>query len=234
MTIDSVKTDSAKRILPYCESLGDNCELGFVMMHLRYSKGGLFRWSYSPFESVVRYISSPFREIYKFDDLVPVSAAMVSDRSINISFHTDMKSSNEGSSFAFIDDVNKRKEIHRVEKGKMDYLASGFNARLKAGNCVFVVKRNKGISHQEVDSLVSALRLHEGFDSSIVLVVRETDRPELVGTVERVSEHILNGWLTRFAPYSNANQVVYDEWISVLSATEALFVKYDSQTGADR
>ena len=64
--MDAVSPASLSRI----ESLGDNCELGFVLRRLGSEEGMLFRWASMQPESLLATLRADFERFYEFDDLI--------------------------------------------------------------------------------------------------------------------------------------------------------------------
>ena len=221
--IDPAKLARVTRFLPFCESLGDNCEFGFFMRQLGYDKGGFFRWTVTPFKSLVAYIAQPGMPIYEFDDLVPMSATMVSDSATGFGYHTEMLSVLNEGAFQFVDAESVRREIHEKELAKLTYLADSFAQRLQVGGCVFVVKRNVNLTEEEVARLVLAFDQHPGFACAKLLVLRETADAMLAGSIACGAHNLIEGWVSRFAPYSMANDIAYSDWISVLDQVADAF-----------
>jgi hypothetical protein len=221
--IDATQLAKVRQLLPHCESLGDNCEFGFLMQELAYDKGGLLRWAVAPLQPVVQYIEQPPQSLYDFDALVPMNTGMVLDGATRFGFHTSMYSAAEGETFRFVDDEQTRRQAHVHEHAKVSYLAENFRARLRDGHCLFVVKRNQNLTQTEVSGLLQALRANPGFATSSLLVVRHTPDAELAGTLTRQHADLMEGWVNRFAPYSLANDIDFVSWVSVLSKAAEKF-----------
>jgi hypothetical protein len=62
------------------ESLGDNCELGFVLRHLGVEAGSLFRWAAMKPEQLLMKLRADFDGMYEFANLSPLRPAMVPTR----------------------------------------------------------------------------------------------------------------------------------------------------------
>ncbi|MBM6582747.1 hypothetical protein ILT44_21305 [Microvirga sp. BT689] len=196
------------------ESLGDNCELGFVLRRLGYEKGGFFRWVSSTPQKVAQLIKSDFHNTYRFENLRPRNQKMVEDTSSGISYHSDMHSRLENGSWQFIADEQSRRAIHGKEIEKLSFLLERFRERLKAKNTLFIVKRNNGIPRDAIEDLVSALRTHNR--SCQLLEIKLSTEVTPPGRVTRVSDNLQVGYISRFAPYDKSDQMEFDQWISVI------------------
>src|SRR5437016_5768301 len=84
------------RIIAEFESLGDNCEFGFVQRHHGLEPGGLLRWASSNFDGLVHALECRFTGLYQLDDLEPYTPNMVIDRKYGIAFHSAMHSKVKG------------------------------------------------------------------------------------------------------------------------------------------
>jgi len=78
-------------VLGRFESLGDNCEFGFVQRQLGLESGGLFRWSVTSATSLITLLETRFEDLYRFENLVPTNSKnMIRDTATDIGFHTEM------------------------------------------------------------------------------------------------------------------------------------------------
>lgn len=195
------------------ECLGDNCELGFVLRQNKYEKGGLFRWSITPIDSLLHYLQDPTLDLYSWDNLSPFSPGMVIDNGSGFSFHTAMRSEkNTDGVLQYIADEKERLIIYEKEKSKIDYLRSGFLERLQGNTgSIYVVKCNKGIDNNKIKALSFALKKYSNKHVLIVVKTRKDDGPRLINCDDYYAAYI-----ERFAPYIKANDVLYSEWQSIL------------------
>lgn len=204
------------QLLPHLESLGDNCEFGFVLRKLQHNGGGLFRWSITTVDGLLRFLSQPESVIYRFEDLVPYSQKMVKDLQSGFCFHSAMGSSKvEGEQrFDLSEDV--RRALYLQESEKIWHLREKLIARLRTGG-VFVVKRNLNLSDDEIFSLAEIVQRHNS--GNILLAIRSTGDSSLVSKVSILAPGVVLGHLSRFAPYVKADDICYEEWSDLLSNT---------------
>lgn len=205
------------------ESLGDNCELGFVLGNLGCKAGSVFRWASMRPDQLLAKLRADFAGMYEFDNLSPLRPAMVMDRRYGIGWHTELKSEPVGGSLAFRDDEETRRRIHLKEMRKVQYLVSKFIARIRLGGVLFVVKSNAGIDPATVDGIHGQLRRLSGNAEFALLEVRSTDEAPMVGTVGWVRPGLLRGFVPRFAPYERADDVDMPAWTSILAGALELF-----------
>jgi len=114
-----------ENFLARIESLGDNCEFGFVMRNLKYEKSSLFRWSITPIDKLIDFIKDPNQSLYNANDITPFSPGMILDKQSGFSFHSKMKSErDEEGVLNYIVSKAERVEIHEKEKSKIEHLRS--------------------------------------------------------------------------------------------------------------
>lgn len=106
------------------ESLGDNCELGFVLGNLGCKAGSVFRWASMKPDRLLSKLRADFAGMYEFDNLSPLRPAMVLDSRYGIGWHTELKSEPVAGRLAFRDDEENRRRIHLKEMRKVQYLVS--------------------------------------------------------------------------------------------------------------
>ncbi|WP_378944779.1 hypothetical protein [Paracoccus sp. R86501] len=192
------------------ESLGSNCEFGFVQRHAGVEPGGLLRWAISPPQALAECIRNSFESIYKFENLFPSAPRMVKDNGSGLAFHTRMYSTDGNFD---ISDLEERKKIWIEESGKVFYLRDKLNSLLSSGEKTFVYKRNEGISRADLGNIGAAIS--ERGPGRLLYVELDPDRKP--GSVYRYGDNILIGVIDAFAPYSAANNASYDVWNEILS-----------------
>jgi hypothetical protein len=137
-------------IIAEFESLGDNCEFGFVQRHHGLEPGGLLRWASSTLDGLVLALERRFAGLYQFEDLAPYTPNMVIDRKYDIAFHSEMHSKLNGRCLEYTLASDQLHAVHRNESEKISYLLTKLTDALIGGEKIFVYKRNSGLSHQEI------------------------------------------------------------------------------------
>jgi len=199
-------------VLQRFESLGDNCEFGFVQRANGYEDGGLLRWSISPLDKLILCLDTNFKDFYLFDNLEPSAPDMVRDTGTGLMFHTQMHSIDG----QFVLSRAARREIYAKEKSKMDHLLDKFRRRMQEPGTICVYKRNSGVSDSDAKRLQQSLNTQ---GSSVLLLVRSTNDPARWSTVEQSSPGFFVGLIDGFAPYFAANQVSIRIWNLLLQKT---------------
>lgn len=195
------------------ESLGDNCEFGFVQRRSGIEPGGLLRWAVAPPVSLVEAIENRFEDLYQFENVVPFTPKMVEDRKSRIKFHSAMASTDG----VFNLEPEQRRDIHQKEYEKIIYLRNKMISLLETGEKTFVYKRNSGVDTALVSRLSAAIA---SIGPSRLLYVKADSGN--AGTVEPVSDSLAIGYVERFAAYSTANDLDYESWIAMLNCYQAL------------
>lgn len=213
---------SADQLLRF-ESLGDNCEFGFVLRKLGCESGSLFRWAAMTPDQLLDTLRANFEGMYRFENLTPLRTGMVLDSAYGIGWHSELKSTVVDGRLVFRDDEDTRRRFHHKERRKLHYLLSKFIGRAKLGGIVFVIKSNEGIAPATLDGILDTLRALVDHAAFALLEVQESDDPVRIGTVEWQRPGLLRGYVSRFAPYQKADDIDADAWFSILDGAVRLF-----------
>lgn len=205
------------------ESLGDNCELGFVLRRLSCETGSLLRWASVQPKALLAMLRANFAGTYEFRNLEPLRHDMVTDTRYGVGWHSALKSEPVGGKLGFVDDELKRRKIHADEARKIRYLISKFTARAKLGGLIFVIKANDGIGKDVIDEIFEAVSAVADNARIALMEMQASDDPALIGTVAQQRPGLLRGYVSRFAPYAEANAVDMNAWTAVLDAALGLF-----------
>lgn len=200
------------------ESLGDNCEAGFVLRKLGCEAGSLFRWTRMEPEQLLAQLRAKLEGIYAFENLVAFRNDMVLDQKFGAAWHTKMASVTEGGNQRFIDDEERRRKIHATETRKIRHLTKKLIARAKLGGVIFVTKSNAGIAERDLDAIRAALAALAENAPFALLEMCGAATPSEIGTVVERRPGLLRGFVSAFAPYSQADAIDFAAWTSVLEA----------------
>ena len=211
-TIAASDAGQLSQMLLRFESLGDNCEFGFAQRAYGIDTGGLLRWSFSQFPSMIRALQRNLQDIFQYDSLVPYTNDMVRDVQSNICFHSQMKSNGT----TFLADDSVRRPIFSVELAKIEYVTKKLLARMKDPSVILVYKCNRNLSDDEIQTLADTLA---PFGPAQLLVVRTGENP---GSVRRINDRLMLGVIDRFAPYDQAHDISLDVWMRIARAADAL------------
>ncbi|GAN79607.1 glycosyltransferase family 4 protein [Acidocella aminolytica] len=211
-----------KNWLSKFESLGENCEFGFVQRALGINTSSLFRWAFVDSEDAIcEAISSNFSGGFVFENLEPAGAGtMVRDRKLQIAFHSKQASVQHGEFWEFVHSNSERALLFKEERKKFLYLAGKFIFNLEKNDQIYVLKRNQGIKDD------AALRVHKTISSrgnGRVLYVVEATSSNQPGTVEKVVPGLVKGFIDRFAPIDQSDNPSLSCWESILQSASKVF-----------
>jgi len=171
------------------ESLGDNCEIGFVFDRIGHKAGGLFRWTAMSPRSLLAMLKGRFEHLYDFENLMPSYDDMVVESRYNIYWHTEMFSHIVDGQRVFRMGEDERRAIHAREVEKRIALVAKFLERLRSGQAIYVIKANSGIDPALLAAIESELAsLAEGahFEMLLMRFAREGEEP---GTLSKTGPH---------------------------------------------
>jgi hypothetical protein len=190
------------------ESLGDNCEFGIVQR----------RCGAEPFLSLLRFAGMELPHLLRaldagmqdFGQALQIDVQqigggrpeyVVCETRYGAAFHT----------FRYQGDIEQ--ELLRASEAKrLAYFAHRFVRDLKKGNKILVVKRNVPLRQDEIMPLHAALCSH---GPNVLLWVVPADAAHAPGSVELVMPGLLKGFIGRFAPPEDADDLKLDDWLEV-------------------
>ena len=210
-----------QEIIKNFESVGDNCEFGFVQRHHQFDDGGLLRWAMlGGANALINGIKTKFAGMFAFENLVPAGGGtMVFDTKARIAFHTHMTSVEQNGRFEFEKSETERRETHAEEAAKLTYLADKFFTILSEGKKILVFKQNQNISPDLAKSILDAI----GKYGNCGLLYVDPQQPgDCVGSAEQISERLYRGVIDKFAPYDKADDASFDVWTEICLATYKL------------
>jgi len=204
-------------LLAMLESLGDNCELGFVLREHQFETGSLLRWALCPIETVTAYINrTESRAAFEFEQLESSSPGMVVDISTGFRFHSAMRSKPVGDGFEFELDAASRREIYGNEKAKHDHLLEKFETSINTdAKRVFVVKANDDLSQESIEQLHQAIAARKSTQNFVLLVVFQ-NKLQTHQPINWINDSLAYAYVDRFAPYLSAFDVDMASWNRVL------------------
>jgi hypothetical protein len=199
------------------ESVGDNCEFGIVQRLCGAEPLGLFRFCSAALQELIAGVNEDFAGMADRDNLLlalddtPVDRAkeyLFHQKTYGLIFHTSV-----------VDGEMNPEALFLREQRKLAFLHAKFMEDLAEARKIFVVKRNHPLAESEAVPLWHALRRH---GPNTLLWVVPADAAHPGGTVEVRCDGLLKGYLDRFAPYEDANNVSLECWVTLcLNAVEA-------------
>ncbi len=197
------------------ESLGENCEYGFWQRHRNYEPSSLFRWAITPPESLLAYLRNPGPMFFE-ENIDVHSPGMVNDSTFGFKFHSKLVEPSEDGDLRLVDDKARWDEIYKQEKEKNEYLVYKFDIEARQKPCVYIIKRNKGVSRDTVeevrDLLVARNPLHK---------LLWVEKGENCGQIEEIGPNLLYGQIDAFARYITADAYSPNGWTSLMKSLAA-------------
>lgn len=188
------------------ESLGDNCEIGFVLQEHGVAQSNLLRWTLTTIPVLTKVLESDFDGLYQFKNLEPSAPRMLLDRATGLRFHSDMVRD-----FKFVDN---HRAVYDQEIKKVRMLLNRLRERLADPNTIFIYKDNRNPSEARVSALAELVSSRGG---GKMLYITEHGTMD-IGSVEQHSPNLWYGRIDRLAEYASVNDYSRDVWAQILEA----------------
>lgn len=208
-------------ILTKFESLGDNCEFGFLQRDCGQETLGLLRFAYIHLSNLIRGLRTEFKGIDGPGNIeIEMDGSEYTIREIEygIRYHT----------FLHVGQIAPA-ELLRQHEARIKFLVRKLLEDVAEANKVFVVRRNESLRLEEVIPLYCTLRSKS---RNTLLWVVPAGRVTPPGSVKRVEPGLLQGFLTRLAPWENVNDFLLEEWLQVCKSaleSHSRFFEADGQ-----
>jgi hypothetical protein len=187
------------------ESLGDNCEFGFVQRMLGVEPPGLLRFSGAPIQAVVSALKARFEGI---DDpgYIRIHAEngeyMVSLAKYEFYCHAEIK----------VGEMTPE-AVHQQQCQTVGLLARKLIADLERPTRILVFRQNEPVLAGDLIDLRLAL---SALGPGILLWVREACPGHPPGTLDMADERLMVGYVRRLAPRDDVPNLDLESWLAVL------------------
>ena len=228
LPIDARKPDlkplSDATLMMEFESLGDNVEFGNVQRACGAEPLGLFRFNTSAIANLCDVLERRLEELYEGDDLEiyeePVTDQYLcrSRRYNDFLYHT-LVSPHDVSMAA----------ITSRERKKIGYLKRRLLDDLESGGKIFV--RKGGDTSQDLRRLHKAL---SAYAPHVLLIVAVADIDHPPGTIERLGERLLRGFVSAFKVCHRPEPIDVASWLEVCRRAHRLIKPEGVQTPRKR
>jgi hypothetical protein len=197
------------------EPIGSNCEFGFVLEQSGDSTLALFRWTFITVNNLCRLLEADFEACFALETTRPHTADMVMDTRYEWAFHSALKSDGEGN---FMEPPARLSRLFKIEQSRVMLQLKAFRERLATGNLICVYSAD-GVTDDEARRLLLALDAVAGNATNTLLLVGGVQSEnEVPGQVSAIDERIMRGFVTKLAPYDQANKPDMASWTAVLQA----------------
>ena len=200
------------------ESLGDNCEFGFVQRHYGSEPLGLLRWAGTSVEGLARALEARFADLYRLEDIEPFTTNLVRDVKYDIRLHTEMpiEASPRGLRFALTGEALR--QAHAKELQHVEFLVDKFLDAMDDGERIYLYKVNAGLSVEQMQTLHRALS-STSQQRLLVVVCATADYPN--GLVRLLDRGLKVAGLYRLADYNHSEDAPLDAWRLVCETAAA-------------
>jgi hypothetical protein len=183
------------------ESLGDNCEFGFVQEAFQSTQLGLFRYASTSIDALVVLFDERFRSLRSFEpsDLridirrsqpdAPAEYIVVIEP-FGIEYHAGL-----------LNQEPEMEEFRLKAVRRLALLTRKMTEQIEENEKILVYKSLKGASEIDIRRLARAIR---AIGPSTLLWITQESEGGRPGRVERMGDGLLHGCVDRFAPYSDA------------------------------
>jgi capsular polysaccharide biosynthesis protein len=199
------------------ESLGDNCEFGLVQRDAGAEPLGLFRFAginapvdvrleklVAALDGELVGLGSPENVSVELAGAEGRREFMAIESAYNLLYHTFLK-----------EDEIEPEVLRKRESVRLQFLKRKLLEDLMNGEKIWVWKSNLNITLDRIERLVAALRRR---GPNTLLWVVEADRDHAAGSVERVADGLLKGYVDKLAPYEAATDISAQGWLEVCQA----------------
>jgi hypothetical protein len=199
---------TADRLMLNFESLGDDCEFALVQRRCGAEPFlSLLRFAGIDLASLLRAIDVGMEdfgdaaniEIYLDDKAKP--EYIVREKRYGVIFHT----------FRSQDQI-REEQLRESESKRLAYCAQRFVGDLRKGSKIFVLKRNVPLRDEEILPLYATLA---SYGRNVLLWMVPADAAHAPGSVEVVLPGLFKGFISRFAPRENINDLLLGDWLEV-------------------
>lgn len=187
------------------ESLGDNCELGLVQRRAGAEPLGLLRFAGVPLRNLLAALRNRFANIANPDHIrivVENGEYMVKLTKYDFNYHAHV----------LVGETDPQ-ALHQQQCRTVRFLADKFVRDLEEPGKIFVFRQNEPLSATDLVDLRLAL---SACGPAVLLWVQEACQGHPPGTVVRVDDRLMVGYVRRLATRDNVPDLDYASWMTVL------------------
>jgi hypothetical protein len=196
------------------QSLGENCELGFVQRFVGAEPFGLFRWASTPLPNLLAALAARFEGLG-----LPENIAVEADGASEFQV-LDRKFGFRNHSFAFENTGARKEDIVKRELVRLPFLARLLIEELEQGAKLFCFHDAGRSGREDIERLVAALR---AYGPGTLLWISPAGPTGQVGTAEQLHDGLIRGYIDRFQPTHNVRTPSFQAWLETLRAAHRLW-----------
>ncbi len=203
-----------KAMLMDLQSLGENCELGFVQRWAGAEPLGLFRWAYTPLSNLLSALDERFEGLGLAENLTieldDATEFHVIDRRFGFRNH----------SWAYQNNGAKREDVLKREAVRLPYLARLMLENLDGAEKLFCFH---DAGRSDLDQIMPLAEALGRYGPNWLLWVSKAQEGAPAGTAEICGERLIRGYVDQFQPLHNVRQPSFDAWIGAVRAAHKLW-----------
>jgi hypothetical protein len=205
-------SQSAADLMCHFESLGRNCEFGFVQRLLGADPMGLLRFAGMSFDALVQALNTRFAGIAEpgnFRVWLDRNEYRITVESLGLGYHTQL---HEG-------EISKEL-LYKIEYRKTRFLISQLIDDLENQRKIFVYHQQNAMPAQNLRALLRALG---GYGAVTLLWVVEADVGHPAGSVRKINDRLMLGHVEKLAPSDSVHQPHLPSWLALCRKAYALW-----------
>lgn len=204
---------SPKELMLHFESIGENCEFGLVQRRCEAEPLSLLRFASAPYDKLMNALDTKFEGFGTSENIaVELSSNgreyMVADRRFGFLSHAWVMAHEK-----------TPEEVHAREIRRLPFLRNKLIDDLRAGAKTFVYHAMSPLPLEDASVMARSIAR---YGPSTLLWVELSDDDHAPGFVERLSPHLLKGYMSRFAPGENAHNFDLPGWVKLCRAARHL------------
>lgn len=193
------------------ESLGSNCEVGFVLHEAGVKDMTLFKWSLiEDCQYLVAAVEARFKGIYETHNLVPRGKTVVRDLQFGLCFHTALKIRKQKSVFEFAEsEADMRSTLDR-ERRRISILAAAFLKNLATKNRMYVIRSNDELPRGMASRVLSTLNAVNA--NASLLVVKQAKPGKSPSEVAAIADGLYECRVDHLSTRGELDDINFGAW----------------------
>ncbi len=229
-TLTNLVTVPSKRLLNRAilfESLGEDCEFGFVLSSLSLNEGSYFRWAQCSAHAALNLVESRFEGCFEKENLTvsKFNPKMIYDLHYRIAYHsTVQRDPLTGVEVYWRDGEEARNIIYPPEFSKRSTMASRFLRRLERKRLIYVIKSNESFTENDLERFTKVLKLADT-TKRYLCIVKIANKTHPANEIKEVGHGLLIARIAHYADGNNLDKPDLEGWYALLSSVLDIIFK---------
>jgi hypothetical protein len=202
-----------KAVMMELQSLGTNCELGFVQRTYGAEPLGLFRWGNTPLPNLLRALEARFEGLGDAENTVITMDAATEFQIV------DKRFGFRNHSFAFQNKGATEEKVRERELVRLPFLARLMIEDLEQGDKLFCFH---DAGHSSPDDIHRLLEAMQKYGPGWLLWICPGTAAQ-AGTAEFVHEGLIRGYIDVFQPLHDVSKPSLDAWTGAVTAAHRIW-----------